>query len=77
MAEPIAAISVTINGNALTGEYTQAVAGAETEPYSEAVITSTDLQVSKHLLKLMLHNLIGLLLQAFQRHQDTQLSHII
>ena len=43
LAEPIAAISVTLNGNALTGAYTQAVEGAETLPYQEAVITSTEL----------------------------------
>jgi prefoldin subunit 5 len=51
LAEPIAAISVTINGNALTGGYTQAVAGAETEPYSEAVITSTDLATFKSFIE--------------------------
>ena len=51
LAEPIAAISVTINGNALTGGYTQAVAGAETEPYSEAVITSTDLNTFKSFIE--------------------------
>ena len=43
LAEPIAAISVTLSGNALTGAYTQAIEGAETKPYQEAVIKSDDL----------------------------------
>ncbi len=43
LAEPIAAISITLNGNALTGEYTNAVAGAETVQYTQAVITSSEL----------------------------------
>ena len=43
LAEPIAAISVTLAGNKLTGEYTQAVEGAETTPYKQAVIASDDL----------------------------------
>ena len=47
LAEPIAAISVTLSGNALTGEYTQAIEGAETTPYQQAVITSGDLATFK------------------------------
>ena len=43
LAEPIAAISITLNGNALTGEYTNAIAGAETVQYKQAVITSSEL----------------------------------
>ena len=43
LAEPIAVISVTLSGNALTGEYTNAIAGAETLPYQQAVITSSEL----------------------------------
>ena len=39
----MAAISVTLNGNALTGNYNKAVAGSETTPYSEAAIQSTEL----------------------------------
>ena len=47
LAEPIAAISVTLARNALTGAYTQAVEGQETEPYSQAVIASDDLSTFK------------------------------
>jgi prefoldin subunit 5 len=47
LAEPIAAISVTLNGNKLTGGYTQAVEGAETKPYSQAAILSDDLATFK------------------------------
>ena len=43
LAEPVAAISVILKGNALTGEYTKAVAGSETTPYAQAAITSTEL----------------------------------
>jgi prefoldin subunit 5 len=47
LAEPVATISVTLVGNALTGNYTKAVAGSETTPYSEAVINSDDLAAFK------------------------------
>ncbi len=47
LAEPIAPISVTLARNALTGEYTQAIEGAETTPYSQAVIASDDLNSFK------------------------------
>ena len=47
LAEPIAAIAVTLRRNALTGEYTQAIEGAETEPYTQAVIASDDLNSFK------------------------------
>ena len=47
LAEPIAAISVTLRNNALTGGYTQAVEGQETEPYKQAVIKSDDLLTFK------------------------------
>tara|TARA_A100001015_G_scaffold320021_1_gene444914 strand:+ start:3344 stop:5479 length:2136 start_codon:yes stop_codon:yes gene_type:complete len=43
LAEPVAAISVILKGNALTGEYTKATAGSETTPYAQAAITSTEL----------------------------------
>jgi prefoldin subunit 5/uncharacterized Zn-binding protein involved in type VI secretion len=43
LAEPIANISVTLSGNALTGGYTQAIEGSETTTYFEAVITSVEL----------------------------------
>ena len=43
LAEPVAAISVILSGNALTGNYNKAVAGSETTPYAQAVINSTEL----------------------------------
>ena len=42
LAEPIAAISVTVSANALTGNY-NAVAGTETTSYTMASIESNDL----------------------------------
>ena len=47
LAEPVATVTVTLSGNALTGNYTQAVAGSETTPYSEAVINSAELAAFK------------------------------
>jgi prefoldin subunit 5 len=43
LAEPVAPISVVLYSNALTGEYTKAVAGSETTPYAQAAIKSTEL----------------------------------
>ena len=43
LAEPVATISVTLLGNALTGNYNKATAGSETTPYAQAAITSTEL----------------------------------
>ena len=43
LAEPIAAISVTVSANALTGNYNEAVAGTETTSYTMASIESNDL----------------------------------
>ncbi len=47
LAEPIAAISVTVSGNALTGNFDQAVAGTETTSYTMASIQSNDLTTLK------------------------------
>ena len=47
LAEPIAAISVTVSGNALTGNYDKAVAGTETTSYTMASIESNDLTTLK------------------------------
>ena len=47
LAEPIAAISVSITGNALTGNFDQAVAGTETTSYTLASIQSDDLTTLK------------------------------
>ena len=47
LAEPIAPVTVTISGNALTGNYDKAVAGTETTSYTEASIESNDLTTLK------------------------------
>ena len=47
LAEPTAAVTVTINGNALTGNYDKAAAGTDTTPYGEASIESNDLTTLK------------------------------
>ena len=47
LAEPIAAISVTVSGNALTGNYDEAEAGTETTSYTMASIQSNDLLTLK------------------------------
>ena len=77
LAEPVAPISVVLYSNALTGEYTKAVAGSETTPYAQVLSNQLNLQVSKHLLKLMLLKLIGQLLEVLLLLQDIRLSHII
>jgi prefoldin subunit 5 len=43
LAEPVATISVTLLGNALTGNYDKATAGSETTPYATASIQSDEL----------------------------------
>ena len=43
LVEPVAPISVVLYSNALTGEYTKAVAGSETTPYAQVAIKSTEL----------------------------------
>jgi len=50
LAEPIAAISVSITGNALTGNFDQAVAGTETTSYTLASIQSDDLTTLKEFI---------------------------
>lgn len=47
LAEPVATVTVTLSGNALTGNYNKAVAGSETTPYAQAVIQSTELAAFK------------------------------
>ena len=47
LAEPIATISVSLTGNALTGNFDQAVAGTETTSYTMASIESNDLTTLK------------------------------
>jgi len=43
LAEPVASITVSLTGNALTGNYNKATAGSETTPYATASIQSDDL----------------------------------
>lgn len=50
LAEPVAAISYTVNNNKLPGKYTDAKAGSETEEYTPQSIVQADLYAIKLLI---------------------------
>ena len=65
LAEPVAPISVVLYSNALTGEYKRPLQVLRPRLTHKLLSNQLNLQVSKHLLKLMQLKLIGQLLEVF------------